>query len=67
MDMVTLTIDGQKVEVPKGSTILEAAEKLGIHIPTLCYQHDLSARAVCRICVVAIEGSRLLQPACAFP
>ncbi len=67
MDMVTLTIDGQKVEVPKGSTILEAAEKLGIHIPTLCYQHDLSARAVCRVCVVAIEGSRLLQPACAFP
>lgn len=67
MDMVTLVIDGQQVQVPKGTTILKAAEALGIQIPTLCYHPDLSVRAVCRVCVVSIEGSQLLQPACAFP
>ena len=62
MDMVTLVIDGQQVQVPKGTTILKAAEALGIQIPTLCYHPDLSVRAVCRVCVVSIEGSQLLQP-----
>ncbi len=67
MDMVTLTIDGQKVQVPQGSTIIEAAEKIGINIPTLCHHPDQDAKAVCRVCVVEIEGNRLLQPSCAYP
>ena len=67
MATVNLTIDGQTVEVAAGSTILEAAQKLGIEIPTLCHHPDLSIKAVCRICVVEIEGQRVLQPACAYP
>lgn len=65
--MVTLTIDGRKVQVEKGTTILDAAKRIGIDIPTLCYHPDLEARAVCRVCVVEIEGQKLLQPACAYP
>ncbi len=67
MDMVTLTIDGQQVQMPQDSTILDAAEKVGVHIPTLCHHPDQSIKAVCRVCVVEVEGSPLLQPACAFP
>ncbi len=67
MATVNLTIDGQTVEVAAGSTILEAAQKLGIDIPTICHHPDLSIKAVCRICVVEIEGQRVLQPACAYP
>ncbi|NLY51979.1 MAG: 2Fe-2S iron-sulfur cluster binding domain-containing protein [Firmicutes bacterium] len=67
MVTVNLTIDGQTVEVAAGSTIMEAAQKLGIEIPTLCHHPDLSIKAVCRICVVEIEGQRVLQPACAYP
>ena len=58
--MVHLTIDGQPVEVEEGTTILQAAKKACIHIPTLCYHEDLSIKAVCRICVVEVEGQRLL-------
>lgn len=49
MDKVTLTIDGQKVEANPGSTVLEAARKIGIHIPTLCYLKDINeiGLAVC--------------------
>ncbi|HHY46546.1 MAG TPA: 2Fe-2S iron-sulfur cluster binding domain-containing protein [Firmicutes bacterium] len=65
--MVSLTIDGQRVAVPEGTTILDAAKKIGIDIPTLCYHPDLEARAVCRVCVVEIEGQKLLQPSCAYP
>ena len=60
--MVHLTIDGQPVEVEEGTTILQAAKKACIHIPTLCYHEDLSIKAVCRICVVEVEGQRLLRP-----
>ncbi|NLA59349.1 MAG: 2Fe-2S iron-sulfur cluster binding domain-containing protein [Firmicutes bacterium] len=67
MATVKLTIDGQTVEVAAGSTILEAAQKAGIDIPTLCHHPDLSIKAVCRICVVEVEGQRVLQPACAYP
>ncbi|NPV69125.1 MAG: 2Fe-2S iron-sulfur cluster binding domain-containing protein [Firmicutes bacterium] len=65
--MVTLTVDGQKVQVPAGSTILEAARKAGIDIPTLCHHPDQDVKAVCRVCVVEVEGSRTFQAACAFP
>ncbi|NLK09073.1 MAG: 2Fe-2S iron-sulfur cluster binding domain-containing protein [Firmicutes bacterium] len=63
--MVTLTIDGQKVTVPANSTVLEAAEAAGIHIPTLCYLKDVSQTGSCRVCVVEIGGR--LQAACVFP
>lgn len=62
---VTLTIDGRTVSVPAGSTILEAAAGLGIAIPTLCYLGTLSPANVCRLCVVEVDGSRVLVPSCA--
>ena len=65
--MIHLTIDGQHVEVEEGTTILKAAEKACIHIPTLCYHEDLSIKAACRICVVEVEGQRLLPTACSTP
>ncbi len=65
--MVKITIDGNEIKVPYGTTILEAARKLNIHIPTLCYHEDLCVAGVCRICVVEIEGQRLLQAACTYP
>jgi len=64
---VTVRIDGVEAKVPFGSTILQAAESIGIHIPTLCHHPDLDVAGICRICVVEVEGQRLLQPACAFP
>ncbi|NLM36697.1 MAG: 4Fe-4S binding protein [Firmicutes bacterium] len=67
MVMVSVTVDGQKVEVPKGSTILEAAKKAGIKIPTLCHHEDLKVSAMCRICVVEVAGARTLQTACSQP
>ncbi|NPV26933.1 MAG: 4Fe-4S binding protein [Firmicutes bacterium] len=65
--MVTLTIDGIKVQVPKGATILEAAKAAGVHVPTLCYHPDQAVKANCRVCVVEVEGVRLLQAACSQP
>lgn len=65
--MPKLTIDGLAVEVEAGSTILQAAQKLNIKIPTLCYHPDQEVKANCRICVVEVEGQRVLQPACAYP
>ena len=65
--MVQVTIDGLTVEVPNGSTILTAAEQAGVKIPTLCHHPDQKIKAICRICVVEVEGSRVMQPACAYP
>jgi NADP-reducing hydrogenase subunit HndD len=64
---VTVSIDGIEAKVPFGSTILQAAESIGVHIPTLCHHPDLDMAGICRICVVEVQGQRLLQPACAFP
>jgi NADH-quinone oxidoreductase subunit G/[NiFe] hydrogenase diaphorase moiety small subunit len=64
---VTVKIDGVEAKVPFGSTILQAAESIGVHIPTLCHHPDLDVAGICRICVVEVEGQRLLQPACVFP
>jgi predicted molibdopterin-dependent oxidoreductase YjgC len=61
---IKLTIDGQEVSVPEGTTILEAAGKLGIKIPTLCYHPALSPIGSCRICVVEIEGVDRPDTAC---
>ncbi|MDK1493194.1 NADH-quinone oxidoreductase subunit NuoG [Sinorhizobium sp. 7-81] len=63
--MVSITIDGQTLEVEAGSTVLQAAERLGIDIPTFCYLKRLPALASCRMCLVEIEGLRRLQPSCA--
>ena len=65
--MVNLTIDGIKVSVPIGSTILQAAKEVGIKIPTLCYHPDQAVKANCRVCVCEVEGNRLLQTACSTP
>ncbi len=65
--LIKITIDNQDLKVPMGTTILEAAKKIGIIIPTLCHHDDLCVAGVCRICVVEIEGYRTLQAACAFP
>ena len=64
---VTASINGQDVKVPLGTTILAAAQKVGIRIPTLCHHPDLCVAGVCRVCVVEVEGQRTLQAACAFP
>lgn len=61
---VELTIDGKKVTVPEGTTILAACATLGKEIPTLCYLETLHPVNVCRICVVEIEGARVLAPSC---
>ncbi|HYH01773.1 MAG TPA: NADH-dependent [FeFe] hydrogenase, group A6 [Bacillota bacterium] len=67
METVKLTIDNQQIEVPAGSTILDAAKKAGIDIPTLCYHPELDTKAMCRICLVEVEGARALQTACSQP
>ncbi len=61
---LALTIDGQAVTAPTGSTILDACRSQGIDTPTLCYAENLTAVNVCRVCVVEVAGSRVLVPAC---
>ena len=61
---ITLTIDGQSVCVPEGTTLLDACRLQGIATPTLCYLENLKPVNVCRVCVVEVEGSRALVPAC---
>ncbi len=65
--MVTVTIDGQTVTVPHGTTIIEAARRIGIEIPHYCYDKDLSIVASCRLCLVEIEKVPKLQPSCSTP
>ncbi len=62
--MLTATIDGREVQAPEGTTILDACRRLGIDTPTLCYLETLTPVNVCRVCVVEVEGSRVLVPAC---
>lgn len=64
MANVTLTINGQNVSVPAGTTVLEAAQQFGHFVPTFCYEKDLTAPGACRICVVEIKGWRNLPPSC---
>lgn len=61
---IEITIDGQRVAVPEGATILDATRKLGIDTPTLCFLETLTPVNACRVCVVELEGSRTLVPAC---
>ncbi|NLL04721.1 MAG: 2Fe-2S iron-sulfur cluster binding domain-containing protein [Clostridiaceae bacterium] len=67
MEMVNITIDTRKIQVPKNFTILEAAKFANIDIPTLCYLKDINEIGACRMCVVEIKGARSLQAACVYP
>jgi predicted molibdopterin-dependent oxidoreductase YjgC len=64
---IALTIDGRDVRVPEGTTILQACRGIGIDTPTLCYLDTLTPVNACRVCVVEVEGSRTLVPACSRP
>lgn len=63
-ETVTLTINGEQVTVPKGTRIIEAADAAGVGIPHYCYHPGLSAPAMCRMCLVEVEGMPKLTPAC---
>jgi formate dehydrogenase alpha subunit len=65
--MITIIFDGIKFEVPEGVTVLEAALKAGVYIPTLCYDPDLKPYGACRLCIVEIDGMRGLPTSCTTP
>lgn len=65
--MPRLTVDGRTVEVDPGSTILDAARRLGIAVPTLCYRETMEPNTSCMVCVVKVEGRGRLAPSCATP
>ncbi|SHJ41352.1 NADH-dependent [FeFe] hydrogenase, group A6 [Parasporobacterium paucivorans] len=65
--MVNINIDGINLQVEEGTTIMEAAKKIHVNIPSLCHHEDQSVKSVCRICVVEVNGQKLLQPACSYP
>ena len=65
--MVNVIIDGVSVQVEAGSTVLEAAQKAGINIPTLCYLKDINQIGACRVCLVEVKGAKALQPSCVYP
>lgn len=64
---VKITINGQSVEIEKGTSILDAAKQIGVIIPTLCYHKDLCVAGNCRVCIVEVVGQKRLAPACATP
>lgn len=61
---IKLVIDGEQITVEQGKTLLEAARENGKDIPTICFHEATTANGLCRMCVVEVEGMRLLQPAC---
>src|ERR671924_1574753 len=63
-ELVTVTIDGMQIAVPKGTAIIEAAKQAGILVPHYCYHPSLPSPAVCRMCLVEVEKSPKLMPAC---
>jgi NADH-quinone oxidoreductase subunit G len=65
--MLNLEIDGRPVEVPNGSTVMDAASKLGVYVPHFCYHRKLSIAANCRMCLVQVEKAPKPLPACATP
>ena len=67
MEMVTVYIDDTEVKVPSDYTVLKAAQKAGIKIPTLCYLKDINQIGACRVCLVEIERARGLQASCVYP
>ena len=67
METINITIDGRKIQVEHGLTVLEAAQKAGIYIPTLCYLKEINKIGACRVCLVEIKGTRGLQASCVYP
>ncbi len=65
MKTINLTIDDMPVSVPEGTTLMQAAETIGVHIPRLCYLPHLSLEGACRICIVEVAGARTFQASCA--
>ncbi|HSC22777.1 MAG TPA: NADH-quinone oxidoreductase subunit NuoG [Casimicrobiaceae bacterium] len=65
--LLSIEVDGRAVQVPHGSTVMDAANKLGIYVPFFCYHKKLSIAANCRMCLVQIEKAPKPQPACATP
>jgi predicted molibdopterin-dependent oxidoreductase YjgC len=63
-ETITINLDGQEINVPQGTTILDAAREAGQDIPVICYHEATTANGLCRICVVDVNEGRLLQPAC---
>ena len=61
---VTFFMDGKEVTAEDGQTLLDVARENGIDIPTICFHEATTANALCRICVVEVEGQRVLQPSC---
>ena len=61
---INLTIDGVAIQAPAGSTIMDAAQTLGIHIPRLCYHPDLSLEGACRVCIVEVTGMPFYMASC---
>src|SRR5580692_10976394 len=61
---VEISIDDAAVSVPEGATILDACKAAGVSTPTLCFAENLTPVNVCRVCVVELEGARVLVPAC---
>ena len=64
---ISLDVNGRVIEAVKGETILEALNRNGMHVPTICSMKDLSPSGACRMCVVEVEGRENLVPACSFP
>lgn len=65
--MLEIEIDGKKAEVPDGSTVMDAAQQVGVYIPHFCYHKKLSIAANCRMCLVQVEKAPKPLPACATP
>jgi iron-only hydrogenase group A len=65
--MPTLTINDIRVEVPDGTTVLEAARRAGVRVPTLCYLEKVQAIGACRVCLVEVEGAKTLMASCVLP
>ena len=63
-DSITLHIDGEPVTVPRDATLLDAAAAAGVDIPVICYHEATTPNGLCRVCVVDVDGGRVLQPAC---
>jgi NADH dehydrogenase/NADH:ubiquinone oxidoreductase subunit G len=61
---ITITVDGQEVSIEQGKTLLDVARENGKDIPTICYHEATTANGLCRMCIVEVEGMRVLQPAC---
>ena len=65
--MITIEVNGRKLEAEEGSTIIEVADRAGIYIPRFCYHEKLSVAANCRMCLVEVENAPKALPACATP